>query len=641
MAEKPHYIIGTAGHIDHGKTALIKALTGINTDRLKEEQERGITIELGFAYFDNVDGCRYGIVDVPGHEKFIPNMLSGAHGFDVVMMVVAADDGVKPQTIEHFEILHLLRIPRAMFVITKIDMVEEGRIEEVMEEIEILTHGSYLADSKIIPASSKTGEGLDDVRAEISRLMSEDIPRLNRPYLRLPIDRAFTITGFGTVITGTIISGNASIDDEVILSPLDRKLRIRNMEVHSEDVKSAVEGQRVAINLPKIEKESIERGMELVNVPLSTQMYSRYYADLELLSHKACRFKNFKRVRVFKGASEAIATLVNLSENQFEPKGKYIVDVGFRKEILIISGERFIIRDETNQYTLGGGEFILPSTIKRAKMTDENHQTLKAFADGDLSKKIKAAIAFEKAIALPIEELSIRFNRTVDEIKSAIENLKDEIIHLKWKGGSFGLKRVIEEKKKLIKDMVSEYHKQNPELPGFPKQELRDKLKRGFFADEEIAVIWDLLMSDEMLADGGEFVRLKDFKIEFKGEDAELKMKILKLYSDFTSNPPKLDRIPELINIDKDTALKIMHGLIKSKEIVLLKKDVYVARKAFDDVVQKTVDYISENGSITIVQFKEMIGAGRNLAVILLEAMDQRGVTIRQENIRVLKIKRV
>ncbi len=637
MTEKPHYIIGTAGHIDHGKTALIKALTGINTDRLKEEQERGITIELGFAHFDNVDGRRYGIVDVPGHEKFIPNMLSGAYGFDVVMMVVAADDGVKPQTIEHFDILHLLRIPRAMFVITKIDMAEEGRIEEVMEEIEILTHGSYLADSKIIPASSKTGEGLDDVRAEISRLMSEDIPRLKQPYLRLPIDRAFTITGFGTVITGTIIAGNVSIDDDVILSPLERKLRIRNMEVHSEGVKLAVEGQRVAINLPKIEKDNIERGMELVNVSLSTQMYSRYYADLELLSHKACRFKNFKRVRVFKGASEAIATLVNLSENQFEPKGRYIVDVGFREETLIISGERFIIRDETNRYTLGGGEFILPSTIKRAKMTDENLQILKAFTDGDLSAKIKAALSFNKAIALPIEELSIRFNRPVDEIKSAIENLKDEIIHLKSKGGSFGLKRVIEEKKSLIKDTISEYHKMNPELPGFPKQELRDKLKREFFADEEIAVIWDLLMSDGALADGGEFVQLKDFKIVFKGEDAELKMKILKLYSDFTSNPPKLDRLPELINIDKNSALKIMQGLIKSKEIVLLKKDVYVARKAFDDAVQKTIDYISENGSITIVQFKDMIGAGRNLAVILLEAMDQRGVTIRQENIRVLK----
>lgn len=637
MSEKPHYIIGTAGHIDHGKTALIKALTGINTDRLKEEQERGITIELGFAHFDNVDGRRYGIIDVPGHEKFIPNMLSGAHGFDVVIIVVAADDGIKPQTIEHFDILHLLRIPRAMFVITKIDIAQEGRIEDVMEEIEILTHGSYLADSNIIPASSKTGEGLDDVRAEITRLMAEDVTGVKQPYLRLPIDRAFTITGFGTVVTGTIIAGNVSLEDEVILSPLNRKLRIRNMEVYSENAEFATAGQRVAINLPKIEKLSIERGMELVNASLMDQTFSRYYADLELLHHKACRFKNFVRVRVFKGASESKATIINLTGNQFEPKGKYIVDFNFREDNLITSGERFIIRDETNRYTLGGGEFILPSTIKRAKMTDDYLDKLKSFAKSDLAEKIKIAVAFDKATATKLDELSHCFNRSIGDIKESVNKMKDDVVHLKWKGGSIALKSVIDDRKELVRDAIEEFHGNNPELPGFTKQELRDKLKREFKNDEEKSLIWDLLIADGTIVDGGEYLRLKNFKIEFKGEDAELKMKILAVYSDFTSNPPKMERLPELLNIDKDTSFKIMQGLVKAKEIIALTKDVYVARIAFEQVVNKTVEYIRKNSGITIVQFKEISGTSRNLAVIMLEAMDQRGVTIRQENIRVLK----
>ncbi|MBU1022804.1 selenocysteine-specific translation elongation factor, partial [bacterium] len=599
------------------------------------------TIELGFAHFEIADGQRYGIIDVPGHEKFIPNMLAGAHGLDVVMMVVAADDGAKPQTLEHFEILHLLKVPRALFVITKIDMVKAGRIDEVREEIQILIDGSHLEGSRIIPASSKTGEGLDDVRKEISRLVSEEIPRIEHPYFRFPIDRVFTITGFGTVVTGTIISGSVNIEDEIILSPIGKKLRIRNIEVHECDVKSASAGQRTAINLPKIEKVEIERGMELISPALNSQMHSKYYAEIEMLNHKACRFKNFKRVRLYKGASESIVTLVNLTENYFSPKGKYIVDIGFRQPALITSHDRFIIRDETNRYTLGGGEFILPSTIKRAKLPTEFLDRLVLFTKSDLNSQIKSALVFDKKIAVPINELVAKFNRHSKDIESALNTSDDDILRLKWKTNCVGLRKKLEEKKTLILNTVVEYHQDNPEKLGISKQELRDSLKREFSDDEEIENVWELLRENGTVIDEGEYIKRTGFKVEFKGADAENQRRIIDLYSDFTSNPPKRDRLPELLGIDKDTAFRLLQGLVKSKELLMLKSDFYVGRKAFDKVEEQTKEYLLKNGSISIIDFKNLIGTNRNLSVMMLELMDSRGVTLRQENSRILRRREV
>jgi len=635
--EKPYYIIGTAGHIDHGKTSLIKALTGIETDRLKEEKERGITIDLGFAYFNGPDGRRYGIVDVPGHEKFIPNMLAGAHGFDVVMMVVAADDGVKPQTIEHFEILHLLKVPRAMFVITKIDLVKPEKIDEVREEIEILTHESYLANSRIIPVSNTTGAGLKDVANEISRLVSEEIPRTDYAFFRFPIDRAFTITGFGTVATGTVISGEAKIDDEILLVPDGRRLRIRNIEVFDEKVEKVSDGQRAAINLAKIEKTEILRGMELVSPELEAEMHNRYFAALEMLPHRYCNLKNFSRVRLFKGTMETMATLINIEEDVFKPKGKYVTQINFHDNSLILSGERFIIRDETNRNTVGGGEFLIPAIIKRARIPKENLSLLRDFPSMNLVDKITSALVFDKRNVIPLDSLSTMFNRKSDEIISLIKKDGKEIEILPWRDRTIALHSKLDKAKQAILDSIKEFHAKNPELPGIEKKGLREKLHDEFANDEEMERIWGLLIDEGRIADGGEFMQLKDFKIEFKGEDAELKKKILEIYSDLSGNTPKRERLPEITGVAEEKINRIFQGLVKSREIILLTVGVHVSRSAFEKAEKRVVDFLKQKGELAVAEFRDMIGTNRNMAVLLLEAMDSKGVTVRKGNTRVLK----
>jgi selenocysteine-specific elongation factor len=638
--EQRYYIIGTAGHIDHGKTTMIKALTGINTDRLKEEQERGITIDLGFAFFESTDGRKYGIIDVPGHEKFIPNMLAGVHGLDVVMMVVAADDGVKPQTIEHFEILHLLKIPRAMFVITKIDMVDKKRIEEVREEIEILIFGSYLENSRIIPASGRTDEGLDDVRAEITRLVSEDIPTIDRPYFRLPIDRAFTITGFGTVVTGTIVSGTVKIDDEVSLVPTGKSLRIRNIEIHDENVSKGMTSQRAALNLAKVDKDEITRGMQLVSPQLSGQMFPRYYASLEMLKDKkSCRLKNFARAKLYTGTADTMVTLINISEDRFEPGGHYVVDMSFRDDLFVISGDRFILRDETNRTTIGGGEFILPSSIKKARISPSQLNSLNTFSTDNLQSRILSALEFDRRTFVSLGELSVLFNRKPDEISKSVTESKDAILSIKLKEKYVTLPSKLENMKKLCVEAIEIFHKENPEQPGIDKHELRGRLKRYFHDEAEIDKIWNMLISDGLLSDEGEFIRLSGFKIKLGDDDSEIAGKVLKLYSDISTNPPKVERLAELLNLDSNLIKKVFFGLTKSKMLVGLTSDVYLERKTYDDAVEKAIEYARKNGSITVKDFKDLVSTNRNLAVVILESMDKRGITSREENNRTLRKK--
>ena len=637
--EKPYYILGTAGHIDHGKTSLIRALTGIETDRLKEEKERGITIDLGFAYFEGPDGRRYGIVDVPGHERFIPNMLAGAHGFDVVIMVVAADDGVKPQTIEHFDILHLLKVPRAMFVITKIDVVKSERIDEVREEIEILISESHLAGSKIIPASSVTGEGLSDVRNEISRLVSEKFERIERPYFRYPIDRAFTITGFGTVVTGTITGGQVEIDDEVMLMPTGRELRVRNIEVHEVKAKTAFNGQRAAINITKIEKDEIHRGMELVNPKLAVQTHNRYYARFETLSHRYCNLKNFSRVRLFKGSMESRALLVNLEGEQFKPRSQYAVIVSLVEKFLITSGERFIIRDETNRYTIGGGEFILPSTLKRSRLTSEYIEKLKSFTAQKFDDQIKTALFFENKLFVPVDSLSTMFNRSEDEILTSCKSHPGDIILFPGREKSVSLKSKMAQKEAKILDTIGDFHRKNPQMPGIEKKNFKDAVRADFSSEEEIDVMLGLLITGGRLVDTGELLKLKDFKIEYKGEEFEIKDKIVKIYSDVAANTPKLERLAEILKTDDQKIQRIFQSLFKSGEIVGLGGGMYVSREVFEKMVGKALDFITKNGEISVAQFRDLIGTNRNMAVLILEAMDSKGITIRKENSRILKKK--
>ncbi|HEX2386020.1 MAG TPA: selenocysteine-specific translation elongation factor, partial [Candidatus Binatia bacterium] len=354
------YIIGTAGHIDHGKTSLIKALTGEDTDRLKEEKERGISIDLGFAHLDLPDGTQAGIVDVPGHERFIRNMLAGAHGIDLVLFTVAADDGVMPQTEEHLDIVHLLGVRQAIFIITKADLVSPARIGDVEEEIKILTLGTALENSAMLPFSAVTGQGLAEIRDEIIARLREVGRAAPKGYFRLPVDRAFILQGHGVVVTGTAQSGTIKPGDHVRALPGEQNFRVRSLQVHNHAVDAAGWGQRVALNLAGLEKAAIERGHVVCDEKL-TMTTDRFDARLEIRPAAAKGVKSHQRVRIHLGTAERLGKLIVLGAKEtVAPKESAFCQITLSEPLLALRGDRFIVRDETARRTLGGGVVVHP-----------------------------------------------------------------------------------------------------------------------------------------------------------------------------------------------------------------------------------------------------------------------------------------
>src|SRR5215470_7292720 len=413
-------IIGTAGHIDHGKTSLIRALTGQETDRLKEEQERGISIDLGFAYFDLPHGDRAGIVDVPGHERFIRNMLAGAHGVDLVLFTVAADDGVMPQSEEHLDFLHLLGLKKCIFVITKADIVDPARIAEVQEEIEILTLDTTLEGAPIIPVSSVTGLGLDQLRQEIiTQLSSYERPPLPG-YFRLPIDRAFVMKGHGVVVTGTAVAGTVHEGDTVRLLPGGEETRVRSIQVHGQSVTSAKWGQRVAVNLVGLEKHNLPRG-HVVCHPKLTFTTQRFDAFVEIRPGAKRDVENHERVRVHIGTAEVIGKVIILDGREIlPPRSSGYCQIVLEEPVVALRGDRFILRNQTAQGTLGGGEVILPFANRHRRAETSVSERLTALRTADLLQACRAYLEVQSEFAAPREEIYQGVNAREEEVTALL-----------------------------------------------------------------------------------------------------------------------------------------------------------------------------------------------------------------------------
>jgi len=418
------FIIGTAGHIDHGKTSLIKALTGQDTDRLKEEKERGISIDLGFAYLDLPDGTRAGIVDVPGHEKFIRNMLAGAHGIDLVLFTVAADDGVMPQTEEHLDILHLLGVKLAIFLITKVDLVAPSRVADVEEEIRILTLGTSLENSPIIPFSAVTGQGLDDLHAEIFKTLRSCAKPAPNGYFRLPVDRAFVLQGHGLVVTGTALSGEIKMGERVRALPGDQIFRVRSLEVHNQAVEKAGWGQRVALNLAGQEKAEIERGDVICDEKI-TLVTGRFDAFLEVRPAAGRGIKNHQRVRVHLGTAERLGKIILLGEKEkVEPKQSAYCQIVLAEPLLALRGDHFIIRDETAQKTLAGGTVVHPWPRKHKRGEEGLEERLKTLHHGSFAELLETFLGESDDFALPIGTIDQFMNLKEEEVRRQIEEMK-------------------------------------------------------------------------------------------------------------------------------------------------------------------------------------------------------------------------
>jgi selenocysteine-specific elongation factor len=634
-----HAIIGTAGHIDHGKTALIKALTGQDTDRLKEEKERGISIDLGFAYFTLPDGTRAGIVDVPGHERFIRNMLAGAHGIDLVLFTVAADDGVMPQTEEHLDILHLLGTRRGIFVITKADLADAARLRDVHDEIELLADGTTLAGAPVIEVSSITGLGLDQLRDEIVRQLYGFQARRATGIFRLPLDRAFVIKGHGIVVTGTAMGAEVRVGDKLRVLPSNAEVRVRSIQVHSDSVESAGLCQRVALNLTGAEKLELARGDVLADERLESAT-TRFDAWLEIRPAAKRALKNNTRVRLFIGTAETIARAIVLDEaDALAPKAAGFAQLVAEGAVVALAGDRFVIRDETNSRTLGGGIVLNPLGRRIRKPIETYRANLRRLKDSTGANALEALINLQESFALGPTRIATLMNIPDAEAAGALRQAPPFVKLSVGDEEAFTTRTKWEELKRFALDALATHHKSEPLSAGLEMEALRTRLPYEIGA-RAFRPIVDRLGHESAIVREESVLRLRSHRVQLGGDAQTLGARIEAVLTSAQFQPPDLKQLAE--------ALKIPAGQLPHLRTVLLAMeregridkiatDLYFSRAAADAAKDRLVEYLETHAEITAAVFRDLLGASRKFAIALLDHFDHIGVTTRVGDTRRLR----
>jgi selenocysteine-specific elongation factor len=634
------YIIGTAGHIDHGKTSLIKALTGQDTDRLKEEKERGISIDLGFAHLDLPDGTQAGVVDVPGHERFIRNMLAGAHGIDLVLFTVAADDGVMPQTEEHLDIVHLLGVKMAIFVITKADLVPAARITDVEEEIKILTLGTLLEDSPVVAVSSASGQGL----AELTELIVQTLKNCDKPappgYFRLPVDRAFVLQGHGVVVTGTALAGQVKTGDHVRCLPGDQLFRVRSVQVHGRSVASAGWGQRVALNLTGSERADIARGHVICHEKLNVTS-DRFDAFLEIRPAAAKGIKNHQRARFHLGTAERLAKVILLGEKEkVEAKQSAYCQISLSEPLLALRTDHFILRDETGQRTLAGGVIINPWAKRHKKSERDLQSRLQTLHHGGITQLAEAFIEESQSFALSLQAIHHFLNVSEEDASAILQrmttlrgiNAEGERVYTtqaKWL-------RLRESVLKALKD----FHGRQPLVPGMDMEQLRSKLPFEL-SPKIFRVVVETLTGEKAIAKEENFLRLWEHRIQLGGQDKSLMEKIKRILGEQPMAPPDLKDIEKQLGIGRNKLTEIIRLMERDGSVVRVSTDLYFLANCVDRVKAMLHQNLIEKGEITAAGFRDLLGSSRKYTIALLEYFDREGTTVRVGDIRRLKAKPV
>ena len=618
------YIIGTAGHIDHGKTSLIKALTGLDTDRLKEEKERGISIDLGFAHLDLPDGTSAGIVDVPGHERFIKNMLAGAHGIDLVLFTVAADDGVMPQTEEHLDIVHLLGVKMAIFVITKADLVPPSRIAEVGEEIDILTLGTVLENSPKIAVSSATGQGIAELKERIAEILKGQNRKPPSGYFRLPVDRAFILQGHGVVVTGTGLSGEVKVGEQVRCLPGNHMFRVRSLQVHGKSVDSAGWGQRVAMNLTGPDRAEIARGHVICHEKIHL-VTDRFDAHLEVRPGARKGLKNHQRVRVHLGAAEKI-----------EPKESAFCQITISEPLLALRSDHFILRDETARRTLAGGIVINPWANRHRRGESQLQNRLDALLQGDTAALTEAYIESSAAFALPIDAIYQFLNVREEQIGDVIEKMK----HLRVLSAEGERLYTTQEKWQRVKEqmlgLLKTFHAGHPLLPGMDMEELRGKLLYAL-SPKIFRVVTDTLINEKLIAREENLLRLAGHRVQLGGQEKTLMDKIKNLLGEQPLAPPDLKEIEKQAGVPRNRINEVIRLLEREGAVVRITTDMYFLASSIEQLRQTLRNYLTDKGEMTAASFRDLIGSSRKYIIPLLEFFDRDGLTIRIGDIRRLK----
>jgi selenocysteine-specific elongation factor len=627
-------IVGTAGHIDHGKSTLIEALTGTHPDRLEEEKRRGITIDLGFAFLED-KGVHFGFVDVPGHERFVKNMLAGATGIDLVMLVIAADEGIRPQTREHFEICRLLGVKHGLIAITKSDVVDEDVRELMKLEVEDYTKGSFLEGAPVLTVSAKTGAGLTELKGALLAVAEQVRAKDIAQYLRLPIDRSFAVKGFGTVVTGTLISGSVAVGDEVELLPVKKLLRVRGVQTSGKTVQRAEAGQRTAVNLSGVDHAEVQRGMAIV-APGRLRPMKRIDVRLELLA-SAAMLKHRARLHFHCGTVETAGEVVFFEGKELAPGANRLAQLRLQEEIVAVRGDRFIVRQFSPVITIGGGEVLDPLARRAAKKDSGRVAFLEKLENGTPEEVLQAMVE-RNILGVTGEEITARTGWMAEEVRASAEKLAaakglriisaEPLILL-----ADGFFREIERK---LLERVERFQKDNPLLPGIAREDLRASLGRRTRVEAFRAALQELLETKKLVAHG-EMVKKAGSEITLTAEETRARGQIVTAFAEAGLAVPSVNEVLAQLAIEKARAEKILQILLREKVLVRVTAELVFHAAALERVAGMLKEYKKAKGErIAVPTFKQMTGITRKYAIPLLEYLDRQRVTRRAGDERVI-----
>lgn len=625
-------ILGTAGHIDHGKTQLVKALSGIDTDRLKEEKQRGISIELGFAYLDLGNSIRMGIVDVPGHEKFVRQMVAGSGGIDIAALVIALDEGVMPQTVEHLDILSLLGIPLGVVVLTKLDLVDQEFALLAEEDAKDLVKGTFLEEAPMVKVSSRTGEGIDALKAVLTELAQRVVVRPVHGLLRLPVDRVFTLKGYGTVLAGTLISGTLSVGDDIEILPGRLKTSVRSLESHNQFEQQAFPGERVAVNLRGIEQSQVRRG-DVITHP--GQFKPSYIVDVKLsaISRSGGALRNRKKVKLHHFTSEVEATVVLPNVDSLEPGRQIQAQIRTASEIVPASGDRFVIRALSPSVTVGGGVITNPRGVKLKA------RTLSSFLESEtedqhsiVSSLVRSSgpTGITKNELIGLSGLSAkRLDGVVDSLKNAkrivrIDASENRLVHMDF----------VELVRERTLKRLAKFHADNPLKQGISKQELRAV---SFGSEKLFRAVMDKLVQSSVVVAEGDLVRASSHQITLGDAEKDITDRLTKMIVDGRNAPPTIKEILASTGLEMRQVRSLLKVLEGNHKIVRVSEDLYFSGEYIEAVKEDLLQYFQREKSLTPSKFAEITKSSRKYNIPLLEYLDRERFTIRVGDQRVLR----
>ena len=628
-----HFIIGTAGHIDHGKTSLVKALTGMDTDVLKEEKERNITIDIGFAFL----GDDITIIDVPGHEKFIKNMVAGVSTIDFVLFVIAADDGVMPQTREHLDILNLLHIKDGMVVVTKSDMVEEEWLELVTEEIKEYLQGTFLEGSPVVTVDSLSRKGIDTVLEIINDKKQSKVERVDKGIFKLPIDRVFTMKGFGTIITGTILSGDVKEGETLSLQPKGINVRVKGLQCHGQKQSDLTSGDRAAINLHGVSVDDVTRGDILVSTGYLEPTYI-FSGKLYLLS-TAKELKNRARVRIHAGTNEIFGRVVLLDKEKLEPGTEALIEIRLEEEMNLSPGERFVIRSYSPQVTIGGGQILTTAKKKGKRFDKEKIALLKELEKGDPQELVEEILLSSKYEPFVPSDISKKLAKTDDETLKMLEDLvsQDKILVI-GKGNKkvYFHNRNVDSAISKISNVLEEFHSKNPYRQGISKEDLRTKISHAFNQ-----VVFDFILkkaeADELIQISQNVITKKGFEIQLNDEMKKKLDTFLEVLDENRFKPPVLKTIAEQIPMIERDARELAGMLMFMGKIVKLSEGLLISKAILDEGKKLLSAKIKSSGPMKIGEISELLGSSRKYVVPLMEYLDKIRFTERDGDYRKIR----